>query len=85
MVFKNQFPDNLKPSEVQDFMSSDEINMMDFIKRCLSIDPNRRLTCDEAMRHDWFKDLLIYREKEIEQNILELQDRQYKLILKDHD
>ena len=66
-------------------MSSDEINMMDFIKRCLSIDPNRRLTCDEAMRHDWFKDLLIYREKEIEQNILELQDRQYKLILKDHD
>jgi serine/threonine protein kinase len=56
-------------------MSEDEIHMMDFIKRCLCMDPNRRLTCDEAVRHDWFKDLLIAREKEIESNIQELQDR----------
>lgn len=55
MVFKNQFPENLKPHEVLDFMTEDERNMMDFIKRCLQIDPTRRITCDEALRHDWFK------------------------------
>lgn len=40
--------------------------MLDFIKRCLIIDPTKRMTCEEALRHDWFKDLIILSEKEIE-------------------
>lgn len=46
--------------------------MVDFIKKCLQIDPSQRMTCEEAIRHDWFKDLLIETEKEIEQKIEDL-------------
>jgi serine/threonine protein kinase len=43
--------------------------MVDFIKQCLQIDPTQRLQAEEALRHDWFKDLLIDLEKKIDQTI----------------
>ena len=43
--------------------------MLDFIQRCLIIDPNKRMTCEEAIRHDWFKELLIQSEKEMEREL----------------
>ena len=49
-----------------EFLSKDEINMVDFIKRCLDIDPSKRMTCEEAMRHDWFKTILIQKERQIQ-------------------
>jgi serine/threonine protein kinase len=39
--------------------------MVDFIKKCLCFDPLKRMNCEEALRHDWFKDLLIKKENEI--------------------
>jgi serine/threonine protein kinase len=43
--------------------------MVDFIKRCLEIDPSKRITCDEAIRHEWFKELLIMTEREIDERL----------------
>jgi serine/threonine protein kinase len=43
--------------------------MLDFIRRCLNIDPNKRMTCEEAIRHDWFKDLSIKKEKEFKHKL----------------
>ena len=34
------------------------------------------MTCDEAIRHDWFKDLLIQTEKDIENRIDEINREQ---------
>jgi serine/threonine protein kinase len=65
-LFSNRFPDTMKNAEIHDQLSEDERHMVDFIKRCLQIDPTKRLTCDEAIRHEWFKPLLIQTEKEIE-------------------
>lgn len=45
-------------------LSSEEKNMVDFVKRCLEIDPSKRMTCEEALRHDWFKQMLIQKEQE---------------------
>ena len=40
-------------------LDDNEKNMVDFIRRCLEVDPAKRMTCEEALRHDWFKDMLI--------------------------
>jgi serine/threonine protein kinase len=32
----------------------EERMMLDFIKKCLVIDPYSRVTCDQAMLHPWF-------------------------------
>lgn len=53
--------------------------MVDFIRRCLQIDPTKRITCDEAIRHEWFKPLLIQTESEIEERIHELEDRKNQI------
>lgn len=47
-------------------LSRDEQLMVDFIRQCLQIDPTSRIQCEEALRHDWFKDLLIETEREID-------------------
>ena len=47
-------------------MSPEEKEMIRFIKRCLIIDPNERMTCEEALTHPWFNDLINSREREIE-------------------
>lgn len=28
---------------------------MDFIERCLEVNPDKRMTADEAMNHNWLK------------------------------
>ncbi len=43
--------------------------MVDFIKQCLNLDPTQRLQAEEALRHDWFKDLIIDLERKIDQAI----------------
>lgn len=48
--------------------------MLDFIKKCLQIDPKKRMTCEEAIRHDWFKDLLMESERELEFKLSSYQD-----------
>lgn len=40
--------------------------MIDFIKGCLQIDPTQRMQCEEALRHKWFRDLLIETERDID-------------------
>jgi len=40
--------------------------MVEFVKQCLQIDPTQRLQCEEALRHDWFKDLIKELEVEID-------------------
>ena len=40
-------------------LNDEERAMVDFIKRCIEIDPRKRMTCEEALRHTWFKELLI--------------------------
>lgn len=72
-LFRNKFPENLKNNEIFDKLTDDEKKMVDFIKRCLQIDPTKRITCEEAIRHDWFKDLLIATEKDIEHRLEENQ------------
>lgn len=39
--------------------------MVDFIKKCLCFDPLKRMTCEEALRHEWFKDLMLQKEAEL--------------------
>jgi len=63
----------MKLNEIQDFLTNEERTMMDFIKQCLQIDPTKRMTCEEAIRHEWFKDQLIKSEKEIQERISEIQ------------
>ena len=48
--------------------------MTDFIKHCLQIDPTQRMTCEEAIRHEWFKDLLKETEAEINEALIERQE-----------
>ncbi|CDW76326.1 related to dual specificity protein kinase pom1 [Stylonychia lemnae] len=76
-IFLNRFTENMKNREMYEKLSRDEQLMMDLIIRCLNMDPTKRITCEEAIRHEWFKDLLVQCEKEIEQNIEELQNREY--------
>lgn len=71
-IFSERFPESMRNNEIHDKLNNDERQMVDFIKRCLQIDPNQRLTCEEAIRHDWFKDLLIETEKDIEKRIEEI-------------
>jgi serine/threonine protein kinase len=49
----------MKVNEILEKLTVEERMMADFIKRCLQIDPTKRITCEEAIRHDWFKRLLI--------------------------
>lgn len=58
-IFRERFPENMKFKEIEAKLSNDERLMVDFIRRCLQIDPTKRITCEEAIRHDWFKELLI--------------------------
>ena len=53
----------MRNSEIIRHLDPDEKCMVDFIKRCLNVDPSKRMTCEEAIRHDWLKDLLISKEK----------------------
>lgn len=59
----------MKNKDIESKLSQDERLMVDFIRRCLEIDPAKRITCDEAIRHEWFKELLIETEREIEERI----------------
>lgn len=54
---------SLNVDTFENSLSPEERSMLDFIKHCLNIDPNKRMTCEEAIRHDWFKDLSIKKEK----------------------
>lgn len=49
IIFKKKGydPKNIKINE-------DEKSMLDFIRKCLVIDPQERLTCNEALNHPWF-------------------------------
>jgi serine/threonine protein kinase len=62
----------MKAKEINDKLSTEEKLMVDFVRRCLEIDPTKRMTCDEAIRHAWFKELLIKTEKEIDDKIKEI-------------
>jgi serine/threonine protein kinase len=44
-------------------LTPDENSFMDFVKRCLELDPEKRISCDEALRHEWFHPLLAELEK----------------------
>ena len=69
IVFRHKSSSEMgKLKKLEGELSQDEKNMVDFIRRCIEIDPKRRLTCEEAIRHDWFKDLLVQREREISES-----------------
>lgn len=56
--------------------------MVDFLKKCLQIDPSKRITCEEAIRHEWFKELLIDTEQDIEDKLREINnERELQIIL----
>lgn len=52
IIFKKKGydPKNIKINE-------DERNMLDFIRKCLIIDPLERLTCNDALNHPWFSNV----------------------------
>ena len=52
--------------QIEALLSPEEKEMIRLIKRCLIIDPNERMTCEEALTHPWFNDLINSREREIE-------------------
>jgi serine/threonine protein kinase len=67
IIFRNHnYPDGTTNAEIENSLSTEEKQMLDFIKKCLQFDPKKRMTCEEALRHDWFKDLLMESEREIE-------------------
>jgi serine/threonine protein kinase len=68
--FNNQKYANVKNHELHALLSKDEQLMVDFIKQCLAIDPKLRLQAEEALRHDWFRELLIQTEREIDSKLL---------------
>ena len=38
-------------------LTPDERGMYDFLKRTLTIDLTQRMTCEDGLRHSWFKDV----------------------------
>lgn len=38
-------------------LSHDEEMMVDFIKKCLTMDPLERIKCEEALNHPWLDDV----------------------------
>mmetsp|Transcript_7855 Transcript_7855/g.7341 ORF Transcript_7855/g.7341 Transcript_7855/m.7341 type:complete len:145 (-) Transcript_7855:21-455(-) len=63
---KKKFDENIRSSELNRNLSEDEKKMSDFIKKCLQVDPGQRMSCEEALRHDWFKDILQEKERELD-------------------
>jgi len=55
LVFRKKSEKEMRASEIMQMLTVEERNMFDFIKKCLQFDPKKRLTCEEALRHDWFK------------------------------
>lgn len=47
--------------------------MVDFVRACLHIDPSTRMQAEEALRHPWFRELLIQSEIEIDHREIEEQ------------
>jgi serine/threonine protein kinase len=45
VLFRGRFPETMKNTEIHEKLSSQEKLMVDFIKRCLQIDPTKRITC----------------------------------------
>jgi serine/threonine protein kinase len=68
----------MRINEILDQLSSEEKVMMDFLKRCLEIDPKMRITCEEAIRHEWFKQLLISQESQIESRVKAMNSKSNK-------
>ena len=54
---------------MEKYLDSDEVQMLDFLKKCLEIDPTKRMSCSEALNHPWFSDISKY--KEIDNQCLE--------------
>jgi len=63
----------MKNFELHEMLSRDEQLMVDFVKACLQIDPSTRMQAEEALRHPWFRELLIQSEIEIDHAEIEEQ------------
>lgn len=60
----------MRNSEIVRALDTEEKLMADFIKRCLHIDPRKRMTCEDALRHEWFNEMVLELEKEIDPQFL---------------
>lgn len=48
----------MSKAQIEEKLSEDETAYLDFIQRCLEMDPEKRISADEALRHHWFRPLL---------------------------
>lgn len=53
----------MRNSEIVRALDEEEKLMADFIKKCLQVDPTKRMTCEDALRHEWFNEMVLSLER----------------------
>jgi serine/threonine protein kinase len=70
VLFRGKGLEEFNTQEIEKLLSPEEKSFLDLVRRCLEIDPYKRISCEEAIRHDFFKEDLIREEELMEKEMM---------------
>lgn len=71
VLFRGKGLEEFNTQEIEKLLSPEEKSFLDLVRRCLEIDPYKRISCEEAIRHDFFKEDLIREEELMEKEMMQ--------------